>query len=367
MPELIFLIFLSLYFILSAVLLIGVRKKFQTLRDDKIPSVSVIVAARNEEDNILRCIESLDKLKFPEGKIEIILVDDNSTDNTGKIIDEFIRQLPDGNKFKKIVTGKEIGRLKGKTNAIANAIEISKGEIILTTDADCEVSPEWAYRTASYYLEDVAMVNGYTNQDTYNNFSGLQAVDFIYLLAVAAGCVNLRFPISCIGNNMSYRKSVYKEIGGYQNLPFSVTEDSLLLHTMNSLKKYKIIYPLDKRALVTSAPCRNLKELYRQKKRWSVGGLDVPKYSFAVMGISFITNVCLFVTPLFFSPVWLYLVVFKFAIDFFVLYPVHRELGILKNLKYFFSFQIYYIIYAVLTPFVLLFSRKVVWKNREYK
>jgi cellulose synthase/poly-beta-1,6-N-acetylglucosamine synthase-like glycosyltransferase len=364
MPELIFLIFLSLYFILSAVLLVGVRKKFPTLSDDEIPSLSVIVAARNEKDNILRCLVSLDNLKYPEGKIEIILVDDNSTDNTGKIIDEFIFNK---NKFKKIVTGKEIGRLKGKTNAIANAIEISKGEIILTTDADCEVSPEWAYRTASYYLEDVAMVNGFTNQLAYNNFSGLQAVDFIYLLTVAAGCVNLRFPISCIGNNMSYRKSVYEEIGGYQNLPFSVTEDSLLLHRMNRLKKYKIIYPLDKKALVTSVPCKNLKELYRQKKRWSVGGLDVPKYSFAVMGISFVTNVCLFVTPLFFSPVWLYLAVFKLAIDFFVLYPVHRELGIVKNLKYFFSFQIYYIIYAVITPFVLLFSRKVIWKNREYK
>ena len=366
MPELIFLIFLSLYFILSAILLVGVRKKFPTLKDDEIPSVSVIVAARNEEDNMLRCLISLDKLKYPEGRIEIILVDDNSTDSTGKIIDEFIRQLPDKNKFKKIITGKGIGRLKGKTNAIANAIEISKGEIILTTDADCEVSPEWAYRTASYYRKDVAMVNGFTNQDAYSNFSGLQSVDFIYLLTVASAMVNLRFPISCIGNNMSYRKSVYEEIGGYENLPFSVTEDSLLLHTMNRLKKYKIIYPLDKNALVTSAPCKNLRELYRQKKRWSVGGLDVPKYSFVVMGISFITNVCLFLTPLFFSPVWLYLAVFKLAIDFFVLYPVHRELGILKNLKYFFSFQIYYIIYAVSTPFILLFSRKVIWKNREY-
>jgi cellulose synthase/poly-beta-1,6-N-acetylglucosamine synthase-like glycosyltransferase len=300
---------------------------------------------------------------YPDDKLEIIIVDDRSTDNTGKIIEEFIYNKI---RFKKIVTSKEIGKLKGKTNALANAVEISAGEIILTTDADCIVEPEWVYRTASYYQKDVAMVNGFTNQDAFNNFSGLQAIDFIYLLTVASGAVNLGFPISCIGNNMSYRKSVYKETGGYENLPFSVTEDSLLLHAINRLKKYKIIYPLDKDSLVTSAPCSTLRELYRQKKRWSIGGLDVPLYSFFLMGTAFFANLCLLLTPLFFTPVWLYLAVFKIAIDFFLLYPVHKELSITKNLRYFFSFELYYIIYAVVIPFVVLFSRKVIWKNREY-
>ena len=364
MPEIIFLIVLSFYFILAALLLVGVSKKFPVLNENEFPFATVIVAARNEEVNILKCLESLDKLRYPEGKFEIILVDDNSTDNTGKIIEDYISGK---NKFKKIVTSKEVGKLKGKTNALANAIEIAKGEVILTTDADCEAHADWVYRIASYYQEDVAMVNGFTTQYAFNNFSGLQAVDFIYLLTVASGTINLGFPISCIGNNMSYRKSVYLEVGGYENLPFSVTEDSLLLHAMNRLKKYKIIYPLDKRALVASAPCPTIKDLFRQKKRWSIGGLDVPLYGGLVMSIAFFANVCMLLTPLFFSTVWLYLAVFKLAIDFFILYPVHKELGLTKNLKYFFSFQVYYIIYAVVIPFALLFNRKVVWKNREYK
>ncbi len=364
MPELIFLIVLSFYFIFAALLLIGVRKKFPVLSENNFPSATIIVAARNEETNILRCLESLDKLRFPEGKLEIILVDDKSIDKTGEIIDEFIFNK---NKFKKIVTSKEIGKLKGKTNALANAIEISRGEIILTTDADCETHPDWVYQIASYYQKDVAMVNGFTTQYAYNNFSGLQALDFIYLLIVASGTINLGFPISCIGNNMSYRKSVYKEVGGYENLPFSVTEDSLLLHAMNRLKKYKIVYPLDKNALITSAPCTNIKDLFRQKKRWSVGGLDVPLYGGLVMSFAFLANVGMLLTPLFFSPVWLYLAVFKLAIDFFILLPVHKELGLIRNLKYFLSFQIYYIIYAAIIPFALLFNRKVIWKNREYK
>ncbi len=225
MFEIIFLIALSGYFIQSVIFIIGIKKKFPKIKEEDFPKASVIVAARNEEENIVRCLESLDKLIYPENKLEIIIVDDNSTDKTGELIDNFISGKT---RFKKIVTKKEIGRLKGKTNALANAIEISTGDIIITTDADCSVHPKWAYTTASFYKEDVAIVNGFTSQISNNNFSGMQSIDFIYLLIIAAGTVNLGKPISCIGNNMSYRKNAYLEVGGYENLPFSVTEDSNL-------------------------------------------------------------------------------------------------------------------------------------------
>ncbi len=363
MFEIIFLIVLCGYFIQSVIFVIGTAVKFPKLKDDELPSATVVVAARNEEDNILRCLVSLDSLEYPEGKLEIILVDDKSADNTGKLIDEFITGK---DKFKKIVTKKEIGMLKGKTNALANAIEIAKGEIILTTDADCRVHPLWAKTVASYYKEDIGAVNGFTSQETYGWFSGMQAIDFIYLLTVASGTINLKKPISCIGNNMSYRKKAYNEAGGYQNLPFSVTEDFNLLYAIYKLKKYKIILPLDKDTLIISKPCTGSKELYRQKKRWSVGGLGVPPRGYVVMAWGFLTNLGILLTPLFFSPVWLYLAVFKLAVDFLVLYPVHKKLGITKNLKYFIFFQIYYTLYVIAIPFVLAASRKVIWKGRKY-
>ncbi len=363
MFEIIFLIFVSGYFIQSFLFLIGVNKKFPKIKEEEYPSATVIVAARNEEKIILRCLRSLDKLIYPDGKLEIILVDDNSADATGKIIDEFIAGK---NKFKKIVTKKEIGRLKGKTNALATALEIASGEIILTTDADCAVLPTWAYTTASYYQKDVAVVNGFTTQEASNSFSGMQSIDFIYLLSVAAGAINLNFPISCIGNNMSFRRQAYKEVGGYENLPFSVTEDFNLLKAISELKKYKIIFPLNWENLVTSLPCGDFKSLYRQKKRWSVGGLGIPFRGYFVLVLGFITNLCVFISPLFFSAVWLYLAVFKVAIDYFFLFPVHSSLGVRKNLKYFLTFEVYYTLYVVAIPFILSFSRKVIWKGREY-
>lgn len=362
--EIVFLIALVGYFIQSVLFIIGCSKKFSKIEENKLPDVSVIVAARNEEESILRCLKSLDKLEYPEDKLQIILVDDRSTDKTENIIDNFILNKP---KFTMIVTKKEIGRLKGKTNALANALEIATGEIILTTDADCVMVPTWVKATVSYYKDDVAMVNGFTTQTANSNFAGMQALDFIYLLIVAAGTINLGTPISCIGNNMSYRKKAYFEVGGYENLPFSITEDFNLLKAINKLKKYKIIYPLDKDSLVTSSACKNLKALYHQKKRWSVGGLKAPWQGYIIFVFGYLTNVLMLLTPFFISKGWLYLFLFKLSADFFLLFPAYKKLGLVKDLKYFITFEIYYLIYVALLPLIVFTTgKKVHWKGREY-
>ena len=164
-----------------------------------------------------------------------------------------------------------------------------------------------------HYQNDVGMVDSYTTQLADNSFGGMQAIDFIYLLLVGGGTINLGIPISCIGNNMSFRKKAYDEIGGYEALPFSVTEDFTLLRAIYKLKKYKILFPLEKDALVTSIPCPDFKSLYRQKKRWAVGGLGVPVRGFFIMFWGYVANLAIVLTPLLYSPVWVYLVFFKYV------------------------------------------------------
>jgi len=363
MPEIILTIILISYFIQSVVFVIGAKKKFSRLSNNELPTATIIVAARNEENNIERCLNSLGKLEYPEDRLEVLIVDDRSTDKTGEIIDVFISEREN---FRKIIPDDPKGKMVGKVNALATAIREAKGQIILTTDADCVVEPYWAKTITSFYQEDVGMVDSYTTQVATNAFGGMQAIDFIYLLLVAGGTINLGIPISCIGNNMSFRKKAYDEIGGYEALPFSVTEDFTLLRAIYKLKKYKILFPLEKDALVTSIPCPDFNDLYRQKKRWAVGGLGVPVRGFFIMFWGFLANLAILLTPLFFSPAWLYLIFFKIAIDFFVLYPIHQKMGITKNLKYFFVYQIYYILYVLALPFIVLAGRKVKWKGREY-
>jgi cellulose synthase/poly-beta-1,6-N-acetylglucosamine synthase-like glycosyltransferase len=246
MFEIIFLFFVCGYFIQSVIIIIGVKKRFPKIREQDLPSVTVIVAARNEEKNIFACLESLSKLQYPDDKLQIIIVDDDSTDSTGRIIDDFITGK---NKFQKILIAQESGKLKGKVRAVNEAIKIADGEIIITTDADCEVKPEWVKTISSYYTQDAGMVNGYTTQTVTNAFSGIQAIDLIYLLTVAAGTINIGKPVSCIGNNMSFRKKAYEKIGGYENIPFSVTEDFRLLMEIHKYKNIKSSIPLRKTLL----------------------------------------------------------------------------------------------------------------------
>ena len=345
-------------------MVIGAKKTYPHLSDEQLPTVSIVVAARNEETNILTCIESLDKLIYTEGKLEIIMVDDASTDNTSETIKLFIK---DKLRFRSIqLEENQSGKLKGKVRAMAEGIKIANGEIILTTDADCVVNPLWAKTIASYYIGNVGVVNGFTSQTVKDSFSGMQAIDFVYLLFIAAGTINLGKPVSCIGNNMSFRKKAYVETGGFENLPFSVTEDFLLLNSIHKLKKYEVIYPLNKDSLVISKPAESIKELFNQKKRWAVGGIDTPPIGIGLMFWSFLTNLFLLLTPFFLNASWLYLAFFKVAIDFFILLPVHQKLGLQRNLKYFLVFQFYYIIYVLVLPFVVLFSKKVKWKDRVY-
>jgi len=124
---------------------------------------------------------------------------------------------------------------------------------------------------------------------------------------------------------------------------------------------------LNRDSLVISKPASSFGELFNQKKRWAVGGIDTPPIGIGLMLWSFLTNLFLLLTPIFFSASRLYLVIFKIAIDLFVLIPVHQRLGLQKNLKYFLVFEIYYILYVIFLPLTIVFNRKVIWKGRKYE
>lgn len=363
MFEIVFVIAVSLYFVELIIFTIGVGKKYKKLDDENLPTITVVVAARNEEENIVDCMTSLNNLIYPEDKIEIIIVDDHSTDSTGNLIAGFIKDKP---KFKTILPSESIGHLKGKTNALANAIKISKGEVLLTTDADCIVSPTWAKTLASYYKDDVGFVGGFTTQYDRTTFEAMQAIDFVYLLTVAAGTINLGKPLSCIGNNMSYRRSAYDAVGGYEGLQFSVTEDFKLLMAIHDLKEYKIIYPLDAKGLVTSKACTDWKTLFWQKKRWGVGGKESDFIGYMVLVWGYLSSLAVLLTPFLFSTVALYLSIFKFGMDYFFVKPIFNKLNLKMKFGHFLAFEIYFIFYVILLPFIVLPNKKVKWKGRTF-
>ncbi|MCZ7555261.1 MAG: glycosyltransferase [Bacteroidia bacterium] len=354
---------LALYLLKVALFLLGSKRASKPQRSVATPSVSVILAARNEEANIHRCLRSLSALVY-EGDLEILIVNDQSTDATPVIMTEWAAK---DSRIRMISTEGQVHGLKGKTNAIAQAIERSTGEIILTTDADCEVPRDWVQRTVEQYDAHTGCVCGFTMITTDGWFSGMQSLDWAYLLTVASAGVGWNRALSAVGNNMSYRRAVYDEVGGYQGVGFSVTEDFALLMAIAYKTSWKVRYAAEPSTLVWSAPCPNVQDLYRQKKRWGNGGLDSPLTGFIVMSVGFLMNLALLLLPLFGLPLWAWFAGFagKCMGDAVLLaWPLSRFRR-MDLFRYFLHFELYYIVYVTALPFVVLLGGKVVWKDRK--
>jgi cellulose synthase/poly-beta-1,6-N-acetylglucosamine synthase-like glycosyltransferase len=353
------------YLAAHLVLYFGLLSNLKPSNLQYCPFISVIVAARNEEENINRCLASLVNLDYPADKFEIIVVDDNSTDRTADIIKSLASQ---NSLIKFFQPSGTISYLKGKANALAQAIKISKGEIIFTTDADCIVNPLWLKEMVRYYDEKTGIVCGYSVVEPRNLFWGIQSFDWMYLLSLASGSAALGDQLSCVGNNMSYRRAAYDEVGGYQNVKFSVTEDFMLLQTIKRKTKWKTKFPLNANIFNRTLPCLSFMELYRQKKRWGTGGLDINWLGYLVGFIGWAIGAAVLFSLMFIGWLpYLFLIAGKCVADFFFILPVVTRSKIYKVYLYLIPFEIYFVVYAFLLPFIVAFDRTVVWKEQEFK
>lgn len=362
-----FIIAAGLYLLVHLYIFSGLLKSLNLKKVNiDVPFVSVIVAARNEKDNIIGCINSLKNLTYVPGKFEIILVNDKSTDNTRELMLEHTKDIE---RFIIIDSrSSETTNLKGKANAIDTAIEISKGDIIISSDADCVISQDWIKETVSYYDDDTAMVCGFTNiQSDKSLFQKVQAIDWIYLLSLASGSSGLNQTLSCIGNNLSFRKSVYNEVGGYGGIDFSVTEDFALMRAIDKLRKYEIKYPVNPKSVVWTEACNDFKTLYKQKKRWFKGGLKINNLGYLMGFELYSMNLALFFGWIFLAPhLYLIVILIKFISELFLIVPVIKRLGILKLIRYYIFFEIYFAIYGLLLPLTFIVGGTIEWKDRKF-
>jgi 1,2-diacylglycerol 3-beta-glucosyltransferase len=355
----------SAYILLFCSFIYGISRLRTTKHGIGEPTVSIVVAARNEEDTIRRSLESLPNLDYPLEKLEVILVDDQSTDRTLEIMQSAARR---NGHFKVVsVTGQE-GHLRGKANAIAIGIDHSHGEIIFLTDADCVVPRSWIKAMLNEYDESTGLVASYTLLDANSSFEGMQSLDWAFLHTLAAGGVGLRRPLSCFGNNLTFRRRAYDEVGGYRNVPFSVTEDFALFTAITRRTSWKYGYLLSSDSLVMSLPCKTMGELLRQKKRWVVGGLDMKVKGMVLMTLGFCVNTLLLLLPILGSSLLSVLDVWipKILIDALILAIPLRRIRSLSFMKYFPAFEIYYSLYISALPLFAFSGRSVQWKGRQF-
>ncbi|MDR0926759.1 MAG: glycosyltransferase [Ignavibacteria bacterium] len=338
---------------------------------DDLPTVSVVVPARNEESVISNCINSILQSDYSADKFEIVIVNDRSTDNTQAVIN----QLSTANKNIKIcniTTETANPNLNGKPGAIEAGIIAASGDIIMMTDADCVVGKDWIRTIASVFMEKsnvkrgIGMVCGYTNVATKTLFHCCQAAEWAYMHTYACAGIGLNTILGCFGNNISITRAAYYELGGFEHLEFSVTEDYVLLNAIFNAG-YEIRYLCNKESVVETLPVKTFREYLTQRHRWSLGAIDLGwkaflyVFSSACLWFAMILSLCIGNYYLFGLSV-----ILRFLGDALILFPVFNILE-KQNLKKGIPFSVcFYCLIELILPFTLL-SKSVNWKGQKFK
>ncbi len=354
-----------LYLAFSLLLRSGLNRKYP-IKQNSNYSVSVIVVARNEAKTILDCLQSLAKLDYPSNFLDITVVNDRSDDGTDQIITEFIKGK---SQFKYVTITKPISTLSGKASAIAQAIEHCQGKIIFVTDADCIVPQNWIEKSVQYFSDEVGLIAGFTLlKFSHRFFNDIQNLDWAYLLSVAAGAAGLGIPLTCMGNNFAFRRVAYQQVGGYQGVGFSVTEDFALLKAIAQQTHWKIVFPVDHDCLVKTRPMKNWRDFFSQRKRWAIGGQSVHWFGKLLIGISVLTDLILIVWVIFSQHYILVLSLLSCLIisDYLLLRSLMKQLHTKLHLKFLPCYKIFFMLYSTILLINVLLNRKVNWKGIQY-
>ena len=186
------------------------------------PLISILVAARNEEANISACLTALCSQDYPDEKIEIWVGDDQSEDGTAAIVKSFESDYPN---IHLVQIEEQWKHLRGKANVLAQLARKAKGEYLFITDADVIVEPTWIKSMLHYFTGSVGVITGVTAVEGRSLFAGFQNAEWLFYTAHGHNNAQNGRPVTAMGNNMAVSLEAYLKTGGYENIPFSVTED----------------------------------------------------------------------------------------------------------------------------------------------
>lgn len=285
--------------------------------------ISVIVPARNESKNILMLLNDLLDQTLNGSLFEVIIVDDHSTDGTADLVSRFRDDHP-GLDLKLIRLANDHQTTAFKKKAIEEAIRVSDGTLIVTTDADCRAGKGWLESIVSFYeAEKPRMVVGPVSfHNEQSLFEKMQTEEFLSLIAITGGAIRMNRPIMCNGANLAYEKKAFYEVGGFGNSRFSSGDDVFLMLRIRKIFGNRAIRFLKSReAIVHTEAKKNIAEFFQQRTRWASKNkgyeINILLVSFTVYMVNLLIlagMVRVFIEPLWY-PVLLTILVIKVLID----------------------------------------------------
>jgi poly-beta-1,6-N-acetyl-D-glucosamine synthase len=334
-------------------------------------TISVIIAARNEEKNIGKLLEAIRQQDYPKNLFEVIVVNDHSTDHT----EELVRQYPGARLIN--LGGDELNSYKKK--AIEEGIAAAKNDLIVTTDADCMPPPTWLKTIVAmkektgvvFIAAPVMLVNENNPGDLLPIF---QQLDFLILQGVTAVSVNKKIFSMCNGANLAYEKKLFYEVGGFKAIDKIASGDDMLLMA-KIRKRYpnNVAYLKSKNAIVTSKTESNWKTFFNQRLRWASKARRYTEANiFLVQTMVYIFN--LFFLVLLIASFWdiqyYWLLLLLWCVKTIVEFPLVASVASYFNrrnlLKWLFFLQPLHICYMIVVGLVSQFV-SYEWKSRRVK
>jgi len=337
-------------------------KPFQKKVDNAEIKVSVIVACRDEENNLPELLSCLSKQDYPQDFFEVIIVDDNSTDSTFNLANKF-----DGIKNLRVIRNSGTG----KKFAIKKGVEVSSSELILTTDADCRMGTRWLSSVVSFYNHEkpemiIAPVNlSKLNDGLLNSF---QVIEWQALQGITAGTAARGNPVMCNGANLGFKK--YTFLSHSYGLKYNLVsgDDIFLLQTLKKEKKSNIRWLESNEAVITTPTAPTIMHLLMQRARWiSKAGFYKDPYIIIIALVTFCTNIellGLYLAWILNTTLAFILIsgfVIKSASDFALLKETIRKSFKSVKSKYFFASEILYPLYVLIVSLKALTIKKR-WK-----
>lgn len=337
----------------------------------KSTRVSVIIPARNEGASITKCLDSIYNQSYSKSLTEVIVIDDFSIDDTAILASEHkskckVLHLSD-------YVSNDLNSYKKK--AIETAIAHSSGELIICTDADCTMDPEWILTIVSFYQkEDFHFIASPVKITGVKSLLSIfQALDFISLQGITGAAVYKNLYPMCNGANLAYSRKAYDAVGGFSNIDnIASGDDMLLMKKINAHFPGKSGYAKDERVIVSTEPVKNIRAFFSQRIRWAS---KISHYqhasTFFTLALVYLVNIFLtflFISCFFYGH-WRWLVIlvaFKTLSEFFFVSKVARFFQQQSLMNYFILCQPFHILYTVIAGSFGSFG-KYEWKNRKVK
>ncbi|MEO8085563.1 MAG: glycosyltransferase [Bacteroidota bacterium] len=343
-------------------------------KDQQPVSISVIIPARNEAENIFDCLSDFIRQDYPFDSFEVIVADDHSNDDTSAIVQKFIHDHPALRiQLLQLKAGGE--NKTYKKYAITSAIDISAGELIITTDADCRRGRMWLKSIAGYYAschpEMISAPVIFEGEKSW--LEKIQSLEFLGLVGIGAAAIRNGYPFLCNGANLAFSKEVFRVTGGYDAAKnISSGEDTQLMLKIAPRGKERIQFLKSIHATVRTKAQKSMQELLDQRKRWA-SKIPVQMNAFTIciaivayflhagllisgFGILYSGNLYCFFIPLF----------IKMIPEFILLTSVAGFFKKSKLLYLFLPAQFIYPIYISVVG-ISSFSKSYQWKGREVK